>query len=103
MSATFEQVKGNSFQISGVLDRNSVPTLWSKRESLCCGEGLTTVDLSGLTRTDSAGVAFLFELFACHSRQGRQLNFTNAPDQLMRLVVVSDLEDILPISAASSN
>ncbi|TCI03561.1 STAS domain-containing protein [Corallincola luteus] len=102
MSATFERVKASHFQISGKLDRLSVPTLWDKRESLCCGEGITYVDLSGLEHCDSAGMAFLFELFACQSRHGRVLNFVNAPEQLMRLVEVSDLNDILLIEAAKA-
>ncbi|GAA5218882.1 lipid asymmetry maintenance protein MlaB [Corallincola platygyrae] len=102
MSATFDKLGPNKFQITGVLDRNSVPTLWAKREGLCCGDGVTEVNLSKLDHCDSAGMAFLLELYVCHSRHGRELHFVNAPEQLMRLVEVSDLNNILPIEAAQA-
>lgn len=47
--------------------------------------GAASLDLSGVTHADSAGLAFLLELRRRARDQGRELRFTGAPAQLRQL------------------
>lgn len=54
-------------------------------------EGMQTrLDLSGLTRADSAGLACVLALLAQASRAGRRLAVTNVPESLRALAEVCD-------------
>lgn len=44
-----------------------------------------TLNLSGVTHADSAGLALLLELRRSAQRKGRSLKFTDAPAQLRQL------------------
>ena len=60
--------------------------------------GDLTIDLAGVSRGDSAGLALLIHwLRELHSR-GRQLSFDGVPSHLLRLAEASDLTNILSFS-----
>ncbi len=86
------------FELSGELTRDTVPALWQQRHRICCGDSKVAISLRQLGRVDSAGLAFLVALRAAHAQSGRELRFTEAPQQLMRLVAASGLTDTLPIT-----
>lgn len=54
------------------------------------------IDLGGITRIDSTGVALLLELTRRAQAQGKTLRFTAAPAQLRTLVRFFELDSILP-------
>ena len=56
------QRNGDTLAVSGVLDRAAVTDLWPR--ALAQLAGARTLDLSGVQRLDSAGVAMLAELAA---------------------------------------
>ncbi len=56
------------------------------------------IDLQGVTRTDSAGLALLLEWMTIAHEKDLQIHFHNLPVQLSRIAEVSDLEDILPLA-----
>lgn len=60
--------------------------------------GAGTLDLSGVARADSAGVALLLELQRRAARQGRTLAFTGAPPQVRGLLEFFGLESALSVS-----
>ncbi len=89
-----------SWQVCGELDFASVPGLLKRSNvvfELDDDEPLH-IDLSGVPRADSAGLALL----VCWVRQARQRNmrveFRNVPDQMLKIAGVSGLSTILPLT-----
>jgi len=90
------------WQVCGELSFASVPGLLEHREMFAnAGENvLVYIDLGGVPRADSAGLA----LMVCWVRQARRQNlriaFRNVPDQLLKIARVSGLDTILPLGSA---
>ena len=53
------------------------------------------LDLAGITRADSAGLACVLALLAQASRAGQRLNVIDPPDGLRSLARVCDVESLL--------
>jgi len=53
------------------------------------------VDLKGVTRTDSAGLALLVEWLRESERAGNVITFTNVPEQLLAIARLCGLDEIL--------
>lgn len=75
-----------------ILDSNSVPSLWDRREEIFKG---TSVDLKETREIDSAGIAFLVQ-WAKALPQGR-LEVLNAPDNAVRLIATFKLQPLLQV------
>jgi len=83
------------YEISGELTFSTVPDVG--RTAL--GEIADTpvqVDLAGITRVDSAGIALLIELIRRVRKRGGDISLTHAPPQLMAIARVSGLDTVLP-------
>jgi phospholipid transport system transporter-binding protein len=79
------------WQLSGELDVTNVASLlktFSQQDNKP-----QTIDLSAITRTDSAGLALLLEL----KRLSKQstLNLQNMPQQMSQLAKVNDVAELL--------
>lgn len=57
------------------------------------------IDLSGVKRSSSAGIALLLDWVDQASRDGIELHFRNWPDALVRIATFSNVEDLLKIEA----
>ncbi len=79
--------------------RNVAAALDAAREALGAGEGPFEVDLGGVTRADSAGLALLLELAREAREAGRELRILRAPEQLRRLAGFFGVTEVLPLSA----
>ena len=55
------------------------------------------VDLAGVTRADSAGLALLIAWTRARNSTGKPIRFTHVPAQLLSIARVCGLEDILPL------
>lgn len=98
-TATVER-DGTTLRIVGELDFDSVADLWVATGSLfeIAVEPVVQIDLSGVRRSNSAGVALLVEwLRQAQSRQS-ELIFSNMPAQMRAIVRVVDLETVLPVA-----
>lgn len=98
-TATVER-DGTTLRIVGELDFDSVADLWATTGSLfeIAVEPVVQIDLSGVQRSNSAGVALLVEwLRQAQSRQSK-LVFSNMPAQMRAIVRVVDLETVLPVA-----
>jgi phospholipid transport system transporter-binding protein len=84
--------------VSGELGFATVPGLLSSTARSMRGEGAIEVDLAGVTRADSAGLALLIEWTAASDRVGRKIRFIHVPAQLLSIARVCGLEEILPLA-----
>lgn len=97
-SCDIQKGPDGSVHISGVLAFTSVVKLLDRsRPYFKDADGLR-FDLSGVTKTDSAGLALLVEWMAWGKSHQIPVDFVNIPRQMMDIARVSGLDRILPVS-----
>lgn len=85
--------------LPGELDfANILAALERARAELASGSGPLELDLSGVTRADSSGLALLLELSRMARARKRELRITRAPAQLRRLAEFFGLNGLLPLN-----
>lgn len=57
------------------------------------------IDCSGVTESDSAGLAVLIEWLAAGERVGRKVHFANLPDGIRAAAQISDVTSLLESAA----
>lgn len=82
--------------LTGELSFASVPRLLAQADALAAD---ARVDLSGVTKADSAGIAFLLELTRRAKRAGRAITFSGASAQVRDLIRFFDLESALQLNS----
>lgn len=92
------QTKDDTLELSGVLNRDTVPQLWSARSDWLTTDAALTIDLSALEHVDSAGVAMLLQAKRQLRQQEQQLKLQNPSDQLRAIVEVSGATKLLDFS-----
>ncbi|MBI2993733.1 MAG: STAS domain-containing protein [Gammaproteobacteria bacterium] len=85
------------FRIEGELNFASVPPLHERAVSLFAGCPQIALDLSGVTRANSAGLALLLEWQGRARRAGQPFSLRNLPAGLINLARISELEEVLPL------
>jgi phospholipid transport system transporter-binding protein len=85
-------------QLSGVLDLDSAPELLTAIEALTYDVSAVAVDLRGVERADSAGVAVLVAWMRSARQAQRDIRFLNMPSQMLNIARVSGLDAILPLA-----
>jgi phospholipid transport system transporter-binding protein len=92
------QQNSNHFMVEGELNLITVPTLLQAIIDRLPAKGsVAHVDLAGVTRTDSAGLALLVEWLRQARAREIRLQFHNLPSQLRDIARISDLLPILPL------
>ena len=84
-------------RLAGELTFEAVPALYAQTQN-SLPEQLQTVDLSGITTADSAGLALLLEWQAARQDTSGTLSFTHAPSSLMSLASLCEATGLLNIS-----
>lgn len=56
------------------------------------------IDLQGVSRADSAGLALLVEWMRNAQALGKSIRFLNIPQQMLAIARVSSLDQVLPLS-----
>ncbi|MDX1606820.1 MAG: STAS domain-containing protein [Candidatus Competibacterales bacterium] len=93
--AGLARLDNGRYALRGVLEFATVAQLWDEgRELLCTADA--EVDLGGVTRADSAGVALLVAWLGEAVRYRHQLRFVNIPSHMHGIIRVSGLEQLLP-------
>ena len=93
--ALLEDLGGGRLRLSGELRFHTVPELLRQGRGRFEGASRFHLDLSGVTRADSAGLALLLEwLQACRRRQ-QDLLIENLPESLAAIARVSNLGGLL--------
>lgn len=65
--------EGETLKLSGELDQDLLNPLWDKRHEVM--QGVTLIDLTEVTRVDTAGVALLAHLIAVEKSRGLASRF----------------------------
>lgn len=89
---------GATLYVQGELDFDSVADLWKAAESLFRAEPIHRIDLSGVHRSNSAGVALMVEWLRQARRRQWPLAFVNIPKQMRAIIEVAELETVLPLA-----
>lgn len=105
MAEATVQRDGDTLCVQGELDFDSVAGLWEITGSLFRDEPIHRVDLSGVQRSNSAGVALLVEWLRQARHRQWPLTFVNIPFQMRAIIEVAALETVLPLDrqAPTSN
>jgi phospholipid transport system transporter-binding protein len=83
--------EGETLRLSGELDQDLLNPLWDKRQEAM--QGVTLIDLTDVTRVDTAGVALL----AVGKKQGTSVMLHGASDNVVTLAQLYNLpQDVLP-------
>jgi len=92
------QRDGDVLRIQGELTFATVTALLRQSKPLFdAGGERVEVDLAGVERSDSAGLAMLVEWMRLAQACGCAIAFSNLPTQMWDIAVASDLDDILPL------
>ena len=98
-SAVINKLDTHHFQVEGELSLQTAPGLLQSMLSQFPPVGSEAhIDLEGVTRSDSAGLALLVEWLRLAEKQDITLRFHNLPDQLREIARVSDLLPLLPLA-----
>jgi phospholipid transport system transporter-binding protein len=85
------------FLLVGELSFETVPGLYASSMAAMESAGEIIMDLHGVTRTDSAGLAMLIEWMRFAHRKTVNIRFKNLPAQMLAIAKVSRLDRILPV------
>ncbi|OMP92987.1 lipid asymmetry maintenance protein MlaB [Raoultella terrigena] len=86
---------GERLALQGELDQDLLVPLWDDRAQAT--EGVSTIDLSAVTRVDTAGLALLVHFVALIRRQGREAQLIGKSDNLQTLIALYNLPaDMIP-------
>ena len=98
--ALLEDSGAGDWKLIGELGVGTVSRLL-KTTDICSGDSATIrVDLSGVTRSDSAGLALLVEWLREAERRYKAITFVNMPAQMQSIARVCGLDEMLSCSSA---
>lgn len=98
MNPELKKAGANHFVLSGELNMMTVPDVANRAVSEFAGlSGEVSIDLSGVSRADSAGLALLVDWLRLARRAQFTIRFQHLPEQLLQIARVSELHDVLPI------
>jgi phospholipid transport system transporter-binding protein len=86
------------FILNGVLDFQTVPVIRQQGLDLFSEAPSLVLDLQGVSRSDSAGLALLIEWMRFARSQNKPISFINMPTQMLAIARVSSLDSILPLA-----
>ena len=85
------------FLITGDLDFQTVPRVWSASQALFADSKTLTIDLSGVNSSNSAGLALLIEWMRFAEEKNCSIKFENLPEQMRQVAQLCGVEDKLPV------
>jgi phospholipid transport system transporter-binding protein len=94
-SARSHSADPDTLALSGALTFANAAQVFEQTDRALQSGTQTRLDLSAVTRADSAGLACVLALLARASRSGRPLRVSNIPESLRALAEVCDARDLL--------
>lgn len=89
--ARYEAAGEDAWRLAGPLVFETVPALFAGLTPSLAGTAEARIDLSGVTRADTAGLALLLEWLRLARARGGRVRYTAWPEQVRALVRVNDL------------
>lgn len=91
------------YHVVGELNFDTVPGVFEQGvEVLRRAPAVIEIDLGGVTRSDSAGLALLIEWMRVAHSHHKNISFGNIPAQMMAMAGISGLDRILPLAGAAA-
>jgi phospholipid transport system transporter-binding protein len=97
-TADVRRVGDADWTVSGVLDVGTIPAVLAASRALWGSAPELTVDLSAVTRIDSAALALLIEWRRDAARRGRRLTIRGAPTAIASIAELCGVRELLPAS-----
>ena len=97
---TLAQPDADTLALAGALTFATAARAFAEGARSLADGTQTRLDLSGITRADSAGLACVLALAARASRAGRRLGVVHWPEGLRALAEVCDVANLLEAPAA---
>ena len=88
---TQDASNSDTFLLTGELNADAVSCL-CQQANLLFKQARVTVDLAGVARSDSVGLALLTDWLREAKKQARQIKFINPPAQMLAMAKVCGLE-----------
>lgn len=96
--ATLKSVGEGQFRVDGDLDYETVTRLLNIDDTMFTHpKGEIIVDLGGIRRTTSVGLALMLEWLRLAKSRNKTIRFTNIPAQMLSMAKVSQLDSILQL------
>ena len=95
MSAALQQVSDDRWRLTGTLDFTTVPDLRPRIHPALKQGATVTIDLGGVTHTNSAGVALILQWMEDGRRQGALVQIQNPPRAFAELAGLSGARQLL--------
>jgi phospholipid transport system transporter-binding protein len=83
------------FAVRGDLTYQTVVATLEKSKVLFARHAVIELDLAGVDRADSAGLALLLEWLNWARRSARELRFHRIPGQLLSIAQISEVDELL--------
>lgn len=93
--ASLEALGEGRFRLQGVLDASTVTSILSQGIDRFQGVSRIDLDLSGVSESDSAGLALLLEWLRLARERRQEIRFSHLPEQLSALARISEVDVLL--------
>jgi phospholipid transport system transporter-binding protein len=90
-----KDLSGGKFALTGEVTFATAGRILSESEVPFEEHTLIEVDLSGVTETDSAGLALLLEWITWANHTVREIRFTDMPEKIKAIAKVTEVEHLL--------
>lgn len=95
MNPQWQVINECQYALSGVLDRDTVPELWTSLQSFKPIQNEVEVSLKTVERVDSAGMVMLIHLIDNAKKQNCHIMLSFVPNELRTLFQLSNVEQIV--------
>lgn len=92
---SLEEVAAGRFALCGVMTFDTVAAILRRGEKLFDSHTRIEVDLSGVTDTDSAGLALLLEWITWANHTVREIRFTGMPRRIDAIARTTEVDHLL--------
>ena len=92
---TLKDLGDGRFSLSGRMSFNTAGDILRQSEELFEPHTLLEIDLSGITHTDSAGLALLLEWITWANHTVREIRFEGMPEKINAIARTTEVESLL--------